>query len=328
MEYLHLVGFETRIGDFRLGPVDLAFEKGGTTAILGPSGCGKSTLLRAMCGLLPTKGKIFLEGKDISKNEPSSRRMALMFQDYALFPHMNAFKNISFPLAVKKIEKKRAEEMVRDRAKDVDGGLEEKLLAMPKTLPEGLKQATAFARETVREFDILMLDEPFSRLDAHQKEFVRADLKLHLKDLGKTYIVVVSDVIDALAMADRIAVLIDGRIVQHDLSMKVYANPATLEAARLTSPFGLNVVRCAYWEIPAGCVMAFRPDAVAESEDGQEFEVDSVEPLDSHKSLVHLKKNECEIVGLLKDDFERKKGDRVKISLIPDRYWLFKEEKI
>ncbi len=328
MEYLRIVGFEAKIGDFKLGPMDLSFEKGSTTAILGPSGCGKSTLLRAMCGLIPSKGKVLLEGRDISGYEPSSRRMALMFQEYALFPHMNAFRNISFPLTVKKIERKTANGMVHNRAKEVNGGLEEKLFEMPKTLPEGLKQATAFARETVREFDILLLDEPFSRLDANQREFVRADLKRHLRGLGKTYIIVVSDIIDAFAMADKIAILFDGKVVQHDLSMKVYSNPATLETARITSPYGLNVVRCSHWKVPEGMVMAFRPDAVIESEEGIEFKVDSVEPLNSHKSLVHLKSDDCEMTGLLKDDFTRKTGDIVRIALDPDRCWFFKEEKI
>ncbi len=319
--YLEIRDLEAKIGTFKLGPVSFSIEKGDVLAILGPSGSGKSTLLRAICGLIPSTGSVILNGVDMSHFQPHLRRMAMMFQEYALFPHMNTFKNISFPLTVKKIKKEEINGKVKKRAKEIDGGLEESLSFMPKNLPEGLKQATAFARETVREFDILMLDEPFSRLDAYQKQFVRSDLKRNLLTLGKTYILVVSDVVDALAISNRMIIMIDGKIVQDDLSMNVYDHPKTLDVAILTSPLGLNTVRDLFGA-PSGKILAFRPDAVLESENGTEFEITSIDPINARYSLFHLKRDNVEITAYLKNN-SKKVGDRLRIDLNHDKSWIY-----
>ncbi len=321
MEYLEIKNLETQIENFKLGPVNLSVDKENVLAILGPSGSGKSTLLRAICGLIPSKGSVILEGVDMSHFQPHLRRMAMMFQEYALFPHMNTFKNISFPLSVKKMDKTKINEKVRKRAREIDGGLEESLPFMPKALPEGLKQATAFARETVREFDILMLDEPFSRLDAYQKQFVRADLKKNLLNLGKTYILVVSDVVDALAISDHVAIIIDGRIVQHDLTMKVYNNPVNLDVAVLMSPLGLNTVKNLF-DVPEGKILAFRPDAVFESDKGIEFNIESIDPIDSRRSLFHLVREGTDIVAFLTNNSKKVNG-QVKIDLDRSKCWIY-----
>lgn len=321
MGYLEIEGLEAKMGTFKLGPVDLSVEKGSVLAIIGPSGSGKSTFLRALCGLIPSNGKIMLGGLDMSHFQPHLRRMAMMFQEYALFPHMNTFRNISFPLNVKKLDKKEIDRKVRKRAREINGGLEGSLPFMPKALPEGLKQATAFARETVREFDILMLDEPFSRLDAYQKQFVRADLKKNLLNLGKTYILVVSDVIDALAISDHMAVIIDGKIIQYDETMRVYDHPKTMDAATLLSPLGLNEVKNIF-DAPEGKILAFRPDAVFESTDGVVFKIDSIDPLDAHRSLFHLVKEKNEITALLKNDL-KKTGDTISVKINKEKSWIY-----
>lgn len=319
--YLEIKNLEAKIGNFKLGPLSFSIEKGDVLAILGPSGSGKSTLLRAICGLIPSNGSVILDGIDMSHFQPHLRRMAMMFQEYALFPHMNTFKNISFPLTIKKINKQEINGRVKKRAKEIDGGLEESLSFMPKNLPEGLKQATAFARETIREFDILMLDEPFSRLDAYQKQFVRADLKKNLLSLGKTYILVVSDVVDALAISNRMIIIVDGKIIQDDLSMNVYDHPKTLEVAVLTSPLGLNTVK-ELFDVPEGKVLAFRPDAIFESENGTEFEVISVDPISSKYALFRLKKDDVEITAYMKNQ-SKKIGDRMRVDLKRDKSWIF-----
>ncbi len=297
-------------------------------AILGPSGSGKSTLLRAICGLLPISGKVILNGTDVSNMKPHLRRMAMMFQDYALFPTMSTFKNISFPLEIRKISGDVVKRLVHRRAHEINGGLEESLKNMPNTLPEGLKQATAFARETVRDFDILMLDEPFSRLDTYQKQFVRADLKKRLRGLGKTYMLVVSDATDALSMADRIAILENGKICQYEEAMEVYRHPKNVEVAKIMSPLGLNVVKCREFNVSEGFVLAFRPDAVYETQDGIEFTIESVEPLNSRQGLFHLEKNECRIIALLSHVFSRHAGEKVKVALRSEDTWKFEEENI
>ncbi|BBJ28509.1 ABC transporter ATP-binding protein [Athalassotoga saccharophila] len=319
--YLEIKELEARVGTFKLGPVSFSIEKGDVLAILGPSGSGKSTLLRAICGLIPSTGSVILNGVDMSHFQPHLRRMAMMFQEYALFPHMNTFKNISFPLTVKKVKKDEIDGKVKKRAREIDGGLEESLSFMPKNLPEGLKQATAFARETVREFDILMLDEPFSRLDAYQKQFVRADLKKNLLNLGKTYILVVSDVLDALAISNRMMIMIDGKVVQDDLSMNVYQHPKTLDVAILTSPLGLNVVRDLFGA-PSGKILAFRPDAIFESESGTEFEIISIDPINAKYSLFHLKNGNVEIMAYLKNN-SKKVGERLRVDLNHDKSWTY-----
>ncbi|MGC8682579.1 MAG: ABC transporter ATP-binding protein [Athalassotoga sp.] len=321
MGYLEIKNLEAQIENFKLGPLNFSVDKGNVLAILGPSGSGKSTLLRAICGLIPSKGSVILEGVDMSHFQPHLRRMAMMFQEYALFPHMNTFKNISFPLSLRKMDKIEINGKVRKRAREIDGGLEESLPFMPKTLPEGLKQATAFARETVREFDILMLDEPFSRLDAYQKQFVRADLKKNLLNLGKTYILVVSDVVDALAISDHIAIIIDGKIVQHDLTMTVYDHPANLDVAILMSPLGLNTVKDLF-DAPKGKTLSFRPDAVFESNNGVEFKIESIDPIDSRRSLFHLVRDETEIVAFLANN-SKKVQDNVKIDLDKSKCWIY-----
>ncbi len=325
---MEVVDLETKIGDFTLGPLSLSFEEGSITAILGPSGSGKSTFLKAICGLLPSKGKVIVDNRDLSDTAPHLRRMAMMFQNYALFPNMNTFKNISFPLDVRKIKGEVVKKVVHGRAREMNAGLEESLSFMPKALPDGLKQATAFARETIRDFDILMLDEPFSRLDAYQRQFVRADLKKRLQKLEKTCIIVLSDASDALSMAKKIAVLIDGKIAQFDNAMEVYKHPKTLEVARIMSPLGLNAINCYDFGAPTGSVLAFRPSSVYESEDGVEFVIDSIEPLDSHRGLFHIKRNDCEIVALLSGVFSKTVGQKIRVALKREESWIFREEKI
>ncbi len=328
MGSLEIINLEAKIGDFTLGPISVSFKEGCITAILGPSGSGKSTFLKTICGLLPSKGKVVLNNHDLSNTAPHLRRMAMMFQSYALFPNMNTFKNISFPLNVKKVKSEIVKKVVHTRAREMNAGLEESLSFMPKALPDGLKQATAFARETIRDFDVFMLDEPFSRLDAYQKQFVRVDLKKRLLKMKKTCIVVLSDAIDALSLAEKIAVLIDGKIAQFGDAIEVYDHPENLEVARIMSPLGLNVVDCRDFEVPPGSVLSFRPSGVYESENGMEFEINSIEPLDSRRGLFHLKRNDCEVVALLSNAFSKKVGQKVRISLEQGKSWIFKGEKI
>ena len=206
--------------------LNLDVQEGEFLTMLGPSGCGKTTTLRMIAGFeYPTGGRIFLEGQDVDDKKPNERNVNTVFQNYALFPHMNVFDNIAFGLVEKKVKKdeirRRVEEMIRLVRLD---GMEKR---MPSQMSGGQKQRVAIARALVNQAKVLLLDEPLGALDLKLRKQMQGELKHLQKRLGITFIYVTHDQEEALTMSDRIAVMNNGYLEQVGTPEEVYNHPQT-----------------------------------------------------------------------------------------------------
>ncbi|WP_283192842.1 ABC transporter ATP-binding protein [Rhizobium sp. AN80A] len=206
--------------------IDLSIEAGEFCVFVGPSGCGKSTLLRMISGLeTSTSGQMFIDGKDVTAAEPSERGIAMVFQSYALYPHLTVAENIGFGLSLARRPKAEIAEKVRQTAETLQ--LSHLLDRKPKALSGGQRQRVAIGRAIIRNPKVFLFDEPLSNLDASLRSQMRIELtELHAK-LGATMIYVTHDQVEAMTMADKIVVLNGGTIEQVGSPMTLYNHPAT-----------------------------------------------------------------------------------------------------
>jgi multiple sugar transport system ATP-binding protein len=208
------------IDDISLSIMDREF-----LVLLGPSGCGKTTLLRAIAGLgFLDDGRVLIGGKDVTYLQPKERNISMVFQNYAIFPHMTVFDNIAFGLKMRKVAREAVRERVETAAKLLH--IENMLDRHPGTMSGGQRQRIAVARAIAFDADALLMDEPLSNLDALLRLEMRAELKALLGRLDATTIYVTHDQIEALSMGDRIAVLRNGKIIQIDSPSRVYDMPS------------------------------------------------------------------------------------------------------
>ncbi|HBG0203941.1 TPA: ATP-binding cassette domain-containing protein [Clostridioides difficile] len=206
-------------------------EEGEFLCLLGPSGCGKTTLLRIIAGLEDVNsGTIILQDKDITNLEPSKRGFGIVFQSYALFPNMTAYNNIAFPLKERKVSKGKIDNKVKEVLETV--GLTNEAHKYPKALSGGQQQRIAIARALALEPKFLLLDEPMSALDAKVRHKLRMDIKRLQKELNITTIMVTHDQEEAITMADKIAILNGGDIMQIGTPEEIYQNPQNLFTAQ------------------------------------------------------------------------------------------------
>ena len=210
--------------------------------LLGPSGCGKTTTLNCMAGLeTPTEGKIYLDGESINHLAPNERGMAMVFQNYALYPHMNVFANIAFSLKLERRPKKEIKQRVRAVASMLD--ITELLDRKPWQLSGGQQQRVALGRALVKRPKVFLFDEPLSNLDAALRERMRMEIKkLHLQ-LKSTSIFVTHDQEEAMTLSDRIAVMRAGQITQYDAPEVVYRSPNSLYVATFIGKPRMNLVQ-------------------------------------------------------------------------------------
>lgn len=206
--------------------LNLDVEEGEFLTMLGPSGCGKTTTLRMIAGFeVPTSGQIFLEGEDVDDKKPNERNVNTVFQNYALFPHMNVFDNIAFGLVEKKVKKDEIRSRVEEMIKLVQlDGMEKR---MPAQMSGGQKQRVAIARALVNRPKVLLLDEPLGALDLKLRKQMQGELKALQRRLGITFIYVTHDQEEALTMSDRIAVMNRGRLEQVGTPEEIYNHPET-----------------------------------------------------------------------------------------------------
>ncbi len=226
MSEIRLEGVTKRYGTFAAADnVDLAVTQGELVTILGPSGSGKTTLLSLIAGLnKPTSGRIFIGGRDVTDAPAQERNIGLVFQSYALFPHMTVLENVLFPLGVRKIGHAEADRLARDALKLVRlDGLENR---RPSQLSGGQQQRVALARAVVFKPDILLLDEPLGALDRKLREELQVELKQLQRSLGVTTLLVTHDQEEALSLSDRIMVLDKGRMQQVAAPTEAYLKPA------------------------------------------------------------------------------------------------------
>ena len=239
MSYLTFQSLGRKFGDFvAVHDMNLSVDRGEFISFLGPSGCGKTTTLQMVAGLLPpTSGNIFLDGVDITATPPNQRGLGIVFQSYALFPHMTVTQNVSFGLEMRGVAK--AERLERCHAV-----LEQVRLAQfsdryPKELSGGQRQRVALARALVIEPPVLLLDEPLSNLDAKLREEMRIELRMLQQDIGVTTILVTHDQEEALSMSDRIVVMQHGEVSQIAAPLELYERPTSTFVSRFVGKTNL-----------------------------------------------------------------------------------------
>ena len=220
-KYGHLIALEN---------FSLEISSGEFMVLLGPSGCGKTTVLRCIAGLTDiTSGEIYIGSELVNKLPPKDRDVAMVFQNYSLYPHMNVYDNIAFPLKMKKVQKNKINESVQKIAKllDIDNLLERK----PKEISGGQMQRVALGRALVREPKIFLMDEPLSNLDAKLRTEMRVEIKKLQEKVGITTLYITHDQAEAMSMADNIGIMNSGKLLQIDSPQQVYDNPSNLFVA-------------------------------------------------------------------------------------------------
>ncbi len=239
---VRLVHLSKYFGEVRaVNDLNLEIKSGEFVALLGPSGCGKTTTLLMIAGIyIPTEGEIWFGDRIVNDLLPKDRNIGMVFQSYALYPHMTVFENISFPLKLKKVpmaERRKRAQRVADMMQI--GHLMDR---KPAQLSGGQQQRVALARALVKEPDILLFDEPLSNLDAKLRLTMRGELKRLQKDLGITSIYVTHDQVEAMTMADRVAVLRDGRLQTFSTPDDLYNRPQTLFVAGFIGSPPMNFI--------------------------------------------------------------------------------------
>lgn len=262
-----------------LDDISVCMNAGAFTVLLGPSGCGKSTLLRLIAGLdAQTDGTILIQGQDMRGKPPSARNLSMVFQSYALFPHLTVAENILFGLTVRKIPK--AERAARLRRVAQMMGLEPLLERKPSQLSGGQQQRVALARAVISARPICLMDEPLSNLDAKLRAEMRIELRAIQKQLGLTVVYVTHDQVEAMTMADQIIVMNAGQIEQVGTPEDIYARPETLFTAGFigTPPMNLFPAPALFGGL-SGLVIGIRPEDLRLSATGPEAKCIGVEYL-------------------------------------------------
>lgn len=228
-------------GYHALKAIDLKIEKGEFIVMVGPSGCGKSTLLKTIAGLESVNsGQVMINGRDVTKEEPGDRGIAMVFQSYALYPHMTVGENMGFGLRMANRPKAEIAAAVKRAARILR--LEEQLDKRPKQLSGGQRQRVAIGRAITRSPEVFLFDEPLSNLDAALRTQMRVELSSLHAQLGSTMIYVTHDQIEAMTMADRIVVLNRGRVEQVGSPLELYANPAGIFVAGFLGAPRMNFI--------------------------------------------------------------------------------------
>ena len=243
--------------------VSLRADNGRFMVLLGPSGCGKSTLLRLIAGLeAVSDGRIYIEGRDVTALDPTKRKLSMVFQSYALFPHLTVAENIVFGLKVRRLPADQRAARLKRVAELV--GLSERLDHKPQQLSGGQRQRVALARAIVSENPICLMDEPLSNLDAQLRQEMRAEIRALQRRLDMTVVYVTHDQVEAMSMADQVILLRAGRVEQAGTPAELYARPASTFAARFIGTPAMNLVplQAIQPEAARGLTAGLRPEHI------------------------------------------------------------------
>ena len=228
-------------GTRAVSDLDLEIDDGEFVVLVGPSGCGKTSALRMVAGLEPiTEGRVVIGGEVVNKLPPKDRDIAMIFQNYALYPHMSAFDNMAFGLKLRGVKKERRGDRVNGAAKTL--GLAEVLPKKPRTLSGGQRQRVAMGRAIVREPRAFLMDEPLSNLDAKLRVEMRAEIARLQRELGVTTIYVTHDQVEAMTLGDRVAIMRDGVLQQVAGPQELYDRPRNLFVAEFIGSPAMNLI--------------------------------------------------------------------------------------
>lgn len=316
--------------------IDLEIDDGEFVALVGPSGCGKSTLLRMIAGLESvSSGEVFIGGRNVNSVPPKDRDIAMVFQNYALYPNMTVRDNMTFSLSMQgRAAKAGSEERVIDAAQSL--GLNELLDRYPRTLSGGQRQRVAMGRAIVRKPKVFLFDEPLSNLDAKLRVKMRTEIKQLHQQIKTTTVYVTHDQVEAMTMADRIVVLKDGIIEQAGAPLELYHKPANVFVAGFIGSPAMNFVDAAVvggnveisgtrvGKAPTDradgpIVLGVRPENILRDDTGREANVIVVEPT-GPETFVVLNFLGVELLATLRDENIPAAGDCLKIA--------FQEEKL
>jgi multiple sugar transport system ATP-binding protein len=228
-------------GTHAVRDLDLEIGNGQFVVFVGPSGCGKTSALRMIAGLEPISGGVVrIGGQIVNDLPPKNRDVAMVFQNYALYPHMSAYKNMAFGLKMRKLDRAEIDRRVREAARVL--GLEDILRKRPRTLSGGQRQRVAMGRAIVREPEAFLMDEPLSNLDAKLRVEMRAEIARIQRDLAVTTIYVTHDQVEAMTLGDRVAVMRDGVLQQYDVPQALYDRPVNLFVAEFIGSPAMNLI--------------------------------------------------------------------------------------
>ena len=331
--------------------LDLEAKDKEFVVLLGPSGCGKTTVLRCIAGLeTPDEGEIYIGDRLVNTLEPKERDVAMVFQTYALYPHMTVFQNLAFPLENAKVPKEQIKEKVEETAKLLR--IENLLNRRPKQLSGGQRQRVALGRAMVREPQVFLMDEPLSNLDAKLRVYMRAELKKLQKDVGITTIYVTHDQVEAMTMGDKVAILNEGTLQQFGHASQIYFHPVNVFVAGFigTPPinfFDCNLIKEAppafdtgefkypvpdyllkkakVW--PSLLVLGVRPQDVivhtkAKGEGLIKTKLEIDEPL-GDRQVFDLRVGDYLVKALVSPDFKAALGDELWIEFPNDKIYVF-----
>lgn len=319
--------------------------------LLGPSGCGKTTALRCIAGLEnPDEGEIYIGDDLVNDLDPKERNVAMVFQTYALYPHMTVFKNLAFPLENARVPREEIERKVHQAAKLLR--IEPLLDRKPKQLSGGQRQRVALGRAIIREPQVFLMDEPLSNLDAKLRVYMRAELKKLQKDIGITTIYVTHDQVEAMTMGDKIAIMNEGLLQQTGSPDDIYFHPSNIFVAgfigspptnffdcTLTREDTLDCTEFAY-QLPKAlaeaarrgtseqCVLGVRPQDIsvyektAQKKGMIKTQVDVTEPI-GDQLILDLKVGEYLVKVVVSPDFEAEAGDEFWITFPTDKIHIF-----
>ena len=335
MAYLTLQRIEKIFGQTRvIQGIDLEIQQGEFVVFVGPSGCGKSTLLRLIAGLEHIdSGTLQLDGRDITHLPSSQRDLAMVFQSYALYPHMSVFENMSFALKLAKVDPALIKEKVERAAKILN--LTPYLERTPKELSGGQRQRVAIGRAIVRAPKVFLFDEPLSNLDAALRGQTRIEIaKLH-RDLGATTIYVTHDQVQAMTLADRVVVLRDGKIEQVGTPLELYDRPANQFVAQFIGTPKMNIVPAHQLSalptttglpLAEGGFVGLRPENVTLHPPGQgllQGKVDLVEALGAETLIYVTTAQGAQLVSRQNERTPLRSGDAVGIQIDTEAAHVF-----
>ena len=294
-------------------------QDGHLICLLGPSGCGKSTLLNMLCGIIPvTEGQIFFDDKDVTKLPPDQRNIGMVFQNYALYPHMTVAENIAFPLEVQKVKKEERKARVEEIAKLVH--VDNLLRRYPSELSGGQQQRVAIARAMVKKPQLLLMDEPLSNLDARLRLEMREEIRRIQKETGVTTVFVTHDQEEAMSISDSILLMKDGLLIQSGLCQELYVNPNSLFVAEFLGNPPANKI------VEDDKFTAIRPEAFILDDNGTEAEIQFISEMgkDQIVTMTYLGNTIRAILNL--DDMNVGSGSKIKVGLKKKGVFTFDKE--